>query len=117
MEVGIDSCFGCRRQRARVFCSIVNLCFSILKFETLALTSCLPPGSGSKWGAYPIEVMRDSPRCHLGRPQVNGSPNAIIMTLWKALDYQDSLTSQSDTVSRLLANQLQMLQVGLKFSD
>ncbi|MEW5301319.1 MAG: hypothetical protein WDW36_004184 [Sanguina aurantia] len=45
------------------------------------------------------------------RAAVNGSPNAIIMTLWTALDYQDSLTSQSDTVSRLLANQLRMLQL------
>ncbi|MEW5318296.1 MAG: hypothetical protein WDW38_009529 [Sanguina aurantia] len=51
------------------------------------------------------------------RAAVNGSPNAIIMTLWKALDYQDSLTSQSDTVSRLLANQLQMLQAAKTVQD
>lgn len=96
-------------------CSTVDLCLSILLSEMyLRLDILSAPWSRFGGGAcHPMEVMHDSPWCHLAPTQVNGSPNAIIMTLWTALDYQDSLTSQSDTVSRLLANQLRMLQVGL----
>lgn len=117
MGVGIGTVHPSAADRGWLECPVAPSTFASAfscRKCTFAWTSCLPPGPGSEGGAcHPMEVMHDSPWCHLAPTQVNGSPNAIIMTLWTALDYQDSLTSQSDTVSRLLANQLRMLQVGL----